>query len=78
MVICNRSVYLEYTDLNEPFGVDESWLDVTASEMLLSDAENHSRQYKRRVYRELGLTLSTQVYRSIRYLQRWGSDYKET
>ena len=24
-------IYGEYTDLQEPYGIDESWLDVTAS-----------------------------------------------
>ena len=26
-----NDIYKEYTDLVEPFGIDESWLDVTAS-----------------------------------------------
>jgi len=34
-----NSISLEYTNLVEPFSVDESWLDVTASEMLLGDAK---------------------------------------
>ena len=28
-----RNILLEYTDLVEPFGIDESWLDVTNSKM---------------------------------------------
>ena len=26
-----REIYGEYTDLVEPFGIDESWLDITGS-----------------------------------------------
>lgn len=29
-----RAIYEEYTDQIEPFGIDESWLDVTGSAQL--------------------------------------------
>ena len=30
-------IYARYTDMIEPFGIDESWLDVTASEKIFGD-----------------------------------------
>ena len=31
-----QEIYSEYTDQREPFGIDESWLDVTASTSIMS------------------------------------------
>ena len=36
-----NQIYGEYTDLVEPFSVDESWLDVTGSLHLLRRMERH-------------------------------------
>lgn len=71
-----NSIYLEYTDLVEPFSVDESWLDVTASEMLLGDANIIADNIRERVYRELGLTLSAGVSFN-KIFAKMGSDYKK-
>ena len=71
-----NSIYLEYTDLVEPFSVDESWLDVTASEMLLGDAKIIADNIRERVYRELGLTLSAGVSFN-KIFAKMGSDYKK-
>ena len=35
-----NAIYDEYTDLVEPFGIDESWMDVTGS-LHLFDSENN-------------------------------------
>ena len=71
-----NSIYLEYTDLVEPFSVDESWLDVTASEMLLGEAKIIADNIRKRVYRELGLTLSAGVSFN-KIFAKMGSDYKK-
>ena len=34
-----QEIYSEYTDLREPFGIDESWLDVSASTSIKGDGE---------------------------------------
>lgn len=60
----------------EPFSVDESWLDVTASEMLLGDAKIIADNIRERVYRELGLTLSAGVSFNKIFCKD-GSDYKK-
>lgn len=71
-----NSIYLEYTDLVEPFSVDESWLDVTASEMLLGDAKVIADNIRERVHRELGLTLSVGVSFN-KIFAKMGSNYKK-
>lgn len=71
-----NSIYLEYTNLVEPFSVDESWLDVTASEMLLGDAKFIADSIRERVRSELGLTLSVGVSFN-KIFAKMGSDYKK-
>jgi len=71
-----NSIYLEYTDLVEPFSVDESWLDVTASEMLLGDAKVIADNIRELVHRELGLTLSVGVSFN-KIFAKMGSNYKK-
>ncbi|ASS37688.1 DNA polymerase IV [Mogibacterium pumilum] len=71
-----NSIYLEYTNLIEPFSVDESWLDVTASEMLLGDAKFIADSIRERVRSELGLTLSVGVSFN-KIFAKMGSDYKK-
>ncbi|EJU20191.1 MULTISPECIES: DNA polymerase IV [Mogibacterium] len=71
-----NSIYLEYTDLVEPFSVDESWLDVTASEMIMGDAKLIADSIRERVKRELGLTLSAGVSFN-KIFAKMGSDYKK-
>ncbi len=73
IVICLTQYIWEYTDLVEPFSVDESWLDVTAR-MLLSDtkiiADNREACTAR-----LGLTLSAGVSFN-KIFAKMGSDYR--
>ena len=42
-----REIYEDYTDQIEPFGLDESWLDVTGSVGPVSYTNLHIHQYKR-------------------------------
>jgi DNA polymerase IV len=63
-----RKIYLEYTDKVEPFGIDESWLDVTGSAKIYGDGEKIAREINRRVKEELGITVSVGVS-GTRYLQ---------
>ena len=53
-----RSLYYEYTDRVEPFGMDECWLDITESIKLFGSVENIVKQILYRVKTEIGLTLS--------------------
>ncbi|MBR5470618.1 MAG: DNA polymerase IV [Oscillibacter sp.] len=72
-----NAIYDEYTDLVEPFGIDESWLDVTNSLHLFGgDAKALADTLRERMKRELGLTLSVGVSFN-KVFAKLGSDYKK-
>ncbi len=72
-----NAIYDQYTDLVEPFGIDESWLDVTHSLHLFGgDARALADALRARVKRELGLTLSVGVSFN-KVFAKLGSDYKK-
>jgi DNA polymerase-4 len=56
-----REIYAEYTDQTEPFGLDESWLDVTDSAGLFGDGLGIAEEIRRRFKKELGITVSIGV-----------------
>ncbi|MCG4823808.1 DNA polymerase IV, partial [Streptococcus gordonii] len=56
-----NKIYLSYTDMVEPFSIDESWLDVTASQRLFGTGRQIADMIRARVKRELNLTLSVGV-----------------
>lgn len=57
-----RMIYYDYTDRVEPFGLDESWIDVTGSLPLFGgDAMLVAMEISERVKSELGLTVSVGV-----------------
>ncbi|MBQ8914892.1 MAG: DNA polymerase IV, partial [Clostridia bacterium] len=56
-----RSIYGEYTDQVEPYGLDECWLDVTGSLRLFGDGVSIADDIRRRIKRELGVTVSVGV-----------------
>ena len=57
---CNE-LYLQYTDLVDPFGIDESFLDVTGSMHLFGTGEQIADELRRRMREEIGLTISVGV-----------------
>ena len=72
-----NAIYDEYTDLVEPFGIDESWLDVTHSLHLFGgDAKALADTLRQRMKRELGLTLSVGISFN-KVFAKLGSDYKK-
>ena len=72
-----NAIYNRFTDLIEPFGIDESWLDVTGSLHLFGGnpraLANHIRDTVRE---ELGLTISVGVSFN-KVFAKLGSDYKK-
>ena len=71
------AIYDQYTDLVEPFGIDESWLDVTHSLHLFGgDAKALADRLRARIKEELGLTLSVGVSFN-KVFAKLGSDYKK-
>lgn len=71
-----QEIYSEYTDFQEPFGIDESWLDITDSIVLLGDGERIAQEISRRIKKELGLTVSIGISFDKIY-SKLGSDYKK-
>lgn len=71
-----REIYCQYTDLVEPFSLDECWLDVYGSERLFGDGVEIAQQIRRRVREELGLTVSIGVSFN-KVFAKLGSDYKK-
>lgn len=71
-----NAIYEQYTDLVEPFGIDESWLDVTGSRRLFGDGKTIADELRRRVRAETGLTISVGVSFN-KVFAKLGSDYKK-
>ena len=71
-----REIYSEYTDQVEPYGLDECWLDVTASTRLFGDGKTIADKLRERIKFELGVTASVGVsYNKI--FAKLGSDMKK-
>ena len=56
-----NEIYLRYTDLVEPFGIDESWLDVTGTTHLFGSPEHIADELRAVIKEETGLTISVGV-----------------
>ncbi|KAF1083950.1 DNA polymerase IV [Sporotomaculum syntrophicum] len=71
-----REIYQRYTDQVEPFGMDECWLDVTASRRLFGSGEKIAEEIRQTVKEELGLTVSIGVSFN-KIFAKLGSDMKK-
>ena len=71
-----QSIYQRYTDMIEPFGMDECWLDVTGSQAMCGDAMTIAESIRRSVREELGLTVSIGVSFN-KIFAKLGSDLKK-
>lgn len=71
-----NAIYAEYTDLVEPFGIDEPWLDVTGSGRLFGSGETIAECLRQRIRRETGLTVSIGVSFN-KTIAKLGSDLKK-
>ena len=72
-----NDIYERFTDLIEPFGIDESWLDVTGSLHLFGgDARQLADDIRARLRQELRLTISVGVSFN-KVFAKLGSDYKK-
>ena len=72
-----NTIYEQYTDLVEPFGIDESWLDVTHTLHLFGgDAKALADHLRQRMKQEMGLTLSVGVSFN-KVFAKLGSDYRK-
>ena len=71
-----HEIYADYTDQQEAFGVDESWLDVTGSASCKGDGELIAKEISDRIKFELGITVSIGVSWN-KIFAKFGSDYKK-
>lgn len=56
-----KKIYEEYTDMVEPFGIDECWLDITGSRTLFGNEMKIAEELRTRIKKEIGLTISVGV-----------------
>ena len=71
-----NAIYDRYTDLVEPFGIDESWLDITGSAHLFGTPMEIADMLRKEVYEEIGLTISVGVSFN-KVFAKLGSDYQK-
>lgn len=71
-----RKIYERYTDLIEPFGIDECWLDVTGSRRLFGEADEIADRIRHEITEEYGLTASVGVSFN-KIFAKLGSDLKK-
>jgi DNA polymerase-4 len=71
-----HEIYAEYTDLQEAYGIDESWLDVTDSATIKGDGYSIAKEISNRMKSELGITVSIGVSFN-KIFAKLGSDYKK-
>lgn len=71
-----RKIYERYTDLIEPFGIDECWLDVTGSRRLFGEAPEIADRIRSEITREYSLTASVGVSFN-KIFAKLGSDLKK-
>ncbi len=71
-----NAIYEQYTDLVEKASVDESYLDVTASQALFGSGKEIADELRARVKKETGLTISVGVSFN-KIFAKMGSDYKK-
>lgn len=71
-----HEIYADYTDLQEPYGIDECWLDVTDSKIIKGDGLTIAKEISNRMKKELGVTVSIGVSFN-KIFAKLGSDYKK-
>ena len=71
-----HSIYSDYTDLIEPYGMDEVWMDVTGSTKVFGSGEVIANTLRERIKYELGLTISVGVS-FCKVFAKLGSDMKK-
>ena len=70
-----NAIYARYTEFVEPFGIDESWLDMTASWHLFAPHPQRGASHPPRGEGPDGLIISVGVS-FTKAFAKFGSDYK--
>lgn len=71
-----RKIYNRYSDQVEPFGLDEAWLDVTASSRIHGSGRAIAEKISWAIQDELGITVSIGVSWN-KIFAKFGSDYRK-
>lgn len=71
-----RSIYKQYTDQIQGFGIDEAWLDISQSAKSLAQAEDIANAIRNQIRNQTGLSVSIGVSDN-RIYSKFGSDYKK-
>ncbi|MBU5257233.1 DNA polymerase Y family protein [Tissierella praeacuta] len=71
-----RDIYYDYTNQVEPYGIDECWLDVSGSIHLFGKGKDIAEEIRRRIKKELGITVSIGVSFN-KIFAKLGSDMKK-
>ncbi len=71
-----KKIYERYTDVVEPFGIDECWLDVTGSVRVFGSGEEIANRIRREIKKELQITASVGVSFN-KVFAKLGSDMKK-
>lgn len=71
-----NEIYKEFTEFVEPFGIDESWLDVTDVRELFGEGKHIADTLRKRILDEVGITISVGVS-FTKSFAKLGSDYKK-
>ena len=72
-----RDIYYQYTDLVEPFGLDENWLDLTGSIHLHGGQPRVvAEEISERIRAELGVTVSIGLSWN-KIFAKFGSDFEK-
>lgn len=69
-------IYSDYSDRIEPFGIDESWIDLTGCVKSFEQARLVADEIRERIKFELGITVSIGVSFN-KIFAKLGSDYKK-
>ena len=71
-----RKLYEGYSDRVESFGLDEAWIDISGPGMDVAKGERVAHEIRRRIKRELGITVSVGVSFN-KIFAKLGSDMKK-
>ena len=71
-----QAIYRRYTDMVEPFGIDECWLDITGSTVIFGSGEEIAHKIKEDIKKELGITASVGISFN-KVFAKLGSDMKK-
>lgn len=71
-----HDIYADYTDLIEPYGIDESWLDISALASNKEQGVMLAKEINDRMKKEIGITNSVGMSWN-KVFAKLGSDYKK-